>query len=240
MAYKAHKKFKKDNDITKKMKAIQFRKLIREEVRRALKEVTAKFKVGQTVDDLNGDEAFTVKKVYPNLQAALADLKSTQSPSNFKKIADDVKELYRNYRPIGKSDNNKPWYLLEPAEGGFSDYPYLNPEAYVSSDEGQETPSTPVDLNPNKVYMVLVTSNGRVAAPLAASAKTAAALASEFKQEGYNVKKLDKDTYVSLLNREITVFGKPTSPQYAEFWDLVSQGGNARQKASALAKSMVK
>ena len=42
MVYKAHKKFKKDNHITKKMKAIQFRKLIREEVRRALKEVAGK------------------------------------------------------------------------------------------------------------------------------------------------------------------------------------------------------
>jgi len=221
------------------MKASQFRKLIREEVRRVLKEGVAKYKVGQTVDDLNGDEAFTVKKVYPNLQAALADLKSTQSPSNFKKITDDVKELYSNYRPINKSDNNKPWYILEPAEGDSYNYPYLNPEAYVSSDEDQETPSNPVDLNPNKVYMVFVTSDGRVAKPMAAAANTAEALASEYKQDGDNVKKLDKDTYVSLSKGSFTIFGKPTSPQYAEFWKLVSQGGNARQKAFALAKSMV-
>ena len=213
---------------------------VEEGFRKGLREVTAKFKVGQTVDDLNGDEAFTVKKVYPNLQAALADLKSTQSPSNFKKIADDVKELYRNYRPIGKSDNNKPWYILEPIEGSFGDYPYLNPEVYVSpSDEDQETSSTSVDLKPNKVYMVFVTSDGRVAKPMAAG-YSIEDLASEYKQDGDKVKKLDKDTYVVSRGTDFTVFGKPTSPQYAEFWDLVSQGGNARQKASALAKSMVK
>jgi len=222
------------------MKATEFRKLIREEVRRVLNEGITKYKVGQTVDDLNGDEAFTVKKVYPNLQAALADLKSTQSPSNFKKIADDVKELYSNYRPIDNSDNSKPWYVLEPAEGGSSDYPYLNPEVYLSSDEDQKTPSASVDLNPNKVYMVFVTSDGRVAKPMAAAAKTAETLAGELKQDGDSIKKLDKDTYVSLRKGNFTVFGKPTSPQYAEFWKLVSQGGNARQKAFALAKSMVK
>ena len=222
------------------MKASEFRKLIREEVRRALKEVTAKFKVGQTVDDLNGDEAFTVKKVYPNLQAALADLKSTQSPSNFKKITDEVGELYSNYRPISKSDNNKPWYILEPIEGSFGDYPYLNPEVYVSpSDEDQETSSTSVDLKPNKVYMVFVTTDGRVAKPMAAG-YSIEDLASEYKQDGDKVKKLDKDTYVVSRGTDFTVFGKPTSPQFAKFWKLVGQGGNARQKASALAKSMLK
>ena len=82
-------------------------------------------------------------------------------------------------------------------------------------------------------------SDGRVAKPMAAG-YSIEDLASEYKQDGDKVKKLDKDTYVVSRGTDFTVFGKPTSPQYAEFWDLVSQGGNARQKASALAKSMLK
>ena len=113
------------------MKTQEFRKLIREEVRRVLKEATAKFKVGQTVDDLNGDEPFKVVKVYQNKAAALADLKKTTTPKQFREIMSDVESMYDNYRPIDSRSDNKPWYILEPVEGGFDDIPYLNPEAYV-------------------------------------------------------------------------------------------------------------
>lgn len=115
------------------MKASEFKKLIREEVRRALKEGTAKYEVGQTVTDSNGDELFKVTKVYPNKAAALADIKSTVSPAIFKKIMDEVAEMYDNYQAIDSSADNLPWYVLRSLEGGqYNKYPYLNPEEYVN------------------------------------------------------------------------------------------------------------
>ena len=93
----------------------------------------AKFKVGQIVDDLNGDESFEVVKVYPNKAEAMTDMKMTLSTKLYKILVDDVSGLYDNYRAIDPRDDKKPWYILKPTEGpeqkGFP--PYLNPEAYV-------------------------------------------------------------------------------------------------------------
>jgi len=115
------------------MKATELKKLIREEVRRVLKEGAPKFKVGQEVDDLNGDEPFKVVKIYPNKAAAMMDIKKTISPRRYKDLVDEVESFYDNYRSIDSSDDKKPWYILEPTEGAVSkEYPpFLNPEAYV-------------------------------------------------------------------------------------------------------------
>jgi hypothetical protein len=93
----------------------------------------AKFKVGQVVDDLNGDESFEVVNVYPNKAEAMLDMKKTLSVKLYKELEEEVSEFYDNYRAIDSSDDKKPWYILKPTEGvqqkGFP--PYLNPEAYV-------------------------------------------------------------------------------------------------------------
>ena len=116
------------------MKLSEFRKLIREEVSKVLNEGTPKFKVGQEVDDLTGDEPFKVVKVYPNKAAAMMDMKKTLTPKLYKILQDEVEELYTlPDRPLKSKDDNKPWYVLKPTEGpvqkGYP--PYLNPEAYV-------------------------------------------------------------------------------------------------------------
>jgi hypothetical protein len=114
------------------MKKSEFRNLIREEVRRVIKESAPKYKVGQEVDDLNGDEPFKVVKVYPNKQAALADIKKTVTPEQFKEIMDEVQSMYSNYRAIDKTDDARPWYVLQSIESDYyNETPYLNPEAYV-------------------------------------------------------------------------------------------------------------
>ena len=116
------------------MKLSEFRKLIREEVSKVLNEGTPKFKVGQLVDDLTDDDLYRVVKVYPNKAAAMIDMKKTLTPELYKDLQDEVKELYTlQDEPLEPEDDNKPWYVLEPAEGpvqkGYP--PYLNPEAYV-------------------------------------------------------------------------------------------------------------
>lgn len=102
-------------------------------LKRTIREGTPKFKVGQEVDDLNGDEPFKIVKMYPNKAAAMMDMKKTISPKLYKDLVDEVEEMYSNYRAIGSKDDNKPWYILKPTERaedkGYP--PFLNPEAYV-------------------------------------------------------------------------------------------------------------
>lgn len=115
------------------MKITEFRKLIREEVRKVVNEGTPKYKVGQEVDDINGDEPFKIVKMYPNKAAAMMDMKKTLSPKLYKDLVEEVEEMYDSYRPIDPKDDRKPWYILKPTEGpapkGYP--PYLSPEAYV-------------------------------------------------------------------------------------------------------------
>ena len=93
------------------MKASEFRKLIREEVRKILKE--GKFNVGDTVTDINGDMDFQVKVVFKNKQEALAKLKSTLSPKVYAEVLEQVDEMYDGYKPVSPSSDNKTWYLLD-------------------------------------------------------------------------------------------------------------------------------
>jgi len=99
----------------------------------SINEGTPEYKVGQVVDDINGDEPFKIVKIYPNKAAAMMDMKKTISPKLYKDLVDEVKEMYSNYRPINSSDDYSPWYILKPTERaedkGYP--PYLNPEAYV-------------------------------------------------------------------------------------------------------------
>jgi hypothetical protein len=117
------------------MKITEFRKLIREEVRNVIKEGTPKYKVGQTVSDLNGDEPFKVVKIYPNKAAAMMDMKKTLSPKLYKDLANEVEEMYDNYRPIGSKQDGQPWYVIKPISGaGEKGYPpFLNPEVYIGT-----------------------------------------------------------------------------------------------------------
>ena len=105
------------------MKKSEFRNLIREEIRKVLKET--KYKVGQSVTDDN-EIPFEVIKVYANKQAALNDLKGAP---DIAKIMKGVKDLYTSYRPIGKDDDMKPWYLVTPE--GESTPRYLVPEVQL-------------------------------------------------------------------------------------------------------------
>jgi len=120
------------------MKISEFRKLIREEVRKVVNEGTPKYKVGQKVTDLNGDEPFNIVKIYPNKAAAMMDMKKTISPKLYKDLADEVEEMYDNYRPISSKQDGQPWYVIKPISGaGVKGYPpFLNPEVYIGSWEG--------------------------------------------------------------------------------------------------------
>jgi hypothetical protein len=108
------------------MKLREFRKLIREEVRRVLSERA--FKAGQEAVNLN-DDPVKVLKVYPNKKAALMDLKATLPASKFKQIFDEVQEYYDNYRPIDKRDDMKPWYYVEDMQD--PKIKTLEPHAYL-------------------------------------------------------------------------------------------------------------
>jgi hypothetical protein len=108
------------------------------EVRKVVNEGTPKYKVGQTVSDLNGDEPFKIVKIYPNKAAAMMDMKKTISPKLYKDLADEVEEMYDNYRPISSKQDGQPWYVIKPISGaGVKGYPpFLNPEVYIGSWEG--------------------------------------------------------------------------------------------------------
>ena len=114
------------------MNVKELRQLIKEEISKVLNEGTPKFKVGQEVDDLTGDEPFKVVKVYPNKAAAMMDMEKTLTPKLYKTLQDEVEELYiLPDRPLKSKDDNKPWYVLEPTDGSAQKVPYLNPETYV-------------------------------------------------------------------------------------------------------------
>ncbi len=213
------------------MKVTEFKKLIREEVRRVLSEATAKYKVGQTVDDLNGDEPFKVVKVYPNKQAALVDIKKTISPRAFKDMMEEVESMYDNYRPIDKRDDMRPWYVLEPLEGDDMGYPYLNPEAYVF-DAGEQMDGDRGEkelLDPMATHLVKVKPNN-IIGPMEAWKNDPKAMAMEFRSDGDGniVKKLDDDTYIYYQtgNAYIGVVGRPKSNK--EFWQAVDDGDKTR------------
>ena len=107
------------------MKKSEFRNLIREEIRKVLKE-NAQFKVGQVVQD-NDEADVKIVKVYPNKQAALSNLKGAP---DFSKMMKDLKDLYTSYRPISKNDDMAPWYVIvsdaDPELGR-----YLVPESHL-------------------------------------------------------------------------------------------------------------
>ncbi len=94
------------------MKVIEFKKLIREEIRRVLNESTPRFGVSQIVKDHDRDR-FRITKIYPNLKAALVDAKKTTTPDEFKQLLGYTATLYKGKRAISKEDDNKPWYLLK-------------------------------------------------------------------------------------------------------------------------------
>ena len=122
------------------MKASEFRKLIREEVRKVVNEGTPKYKVGQTVADLNGDEPFKIAKIYPNKAAAMMDMKKTLTPKLYKDLVEAVSEFYDNYRPISTKQDSQPWYVIKlnsgAVEKGYP--PYLQPEVYIGSWEDDD------------------------------------------------------------------------------------------------------
>jgi hypothetical protein len=93
------------------MKLSQFRTLIREEIRKVLKE--GKFNVGDIVTDINGDMDFQVKFIFKNKQEALAKLKSTLSPKVYAEVIEQIEELYSGYKPVSPSADNKTWYSLD-------------------------------------------------------------------------------------------------------------------------------
>lgn len=221
------------------MKASEFRKLIREEVRKVLAESVAKFKIGQEVEDINGDETFEVGEVYSNLQAALSDLKTKVNAKVYKKIIADISDMYSSYNPIKKSDDNKPWYILEPTESERS-YPYLSPQARISIAGNRSGSDSdvhilkPTKLNPNKVYVVDIVAQGIstpiVDAVIETDYSNPKSVASNHKSSGDKVITLSDNTYIaysnmSMVSRETwTVIGSPTSTKYKDFWKAIAKG----------------
>ena len=125
------------------MKVSEFRKLIREEVRKAIKEGVAKYKVGQMVIDPN-EEQFKILEVYPNKQAALTDLKTKISIKAYQNVMADVAKISKEankpesdqgYTGLTPADMEKPWYVLRSTTEGseYNKYPYILPELYVDS-----------------------------------------------------------------------------------------------------------
>lgn len=95
------------------MKTSEFRKLIREEIRKVLKEnaeFEAEFKVGQVVKN-DAEDNLKIVKVYPDKQAALSDLKGEPDyPKIMKQLKDFMKD--GNYLIFRKANDESPWYLV--------------------------------------------------------------------------------------------------------------------------------
>jgi hypothetical protein len=89
------------------MKTSEFRKLIREEVRRVLNEGTKK--VGDRA--YYGDDVCTIVAVFPNLSAAKKAVK-VKYPKDFKYHFEDMDSSVED----GMAEPREPWYELKPKD----------------------------------------------------------------------------------------------------------------------------
>ncbi len=90
------------------MKITEFKKLIREEVRKVLKEGATK-KVGAKV--FYGDDSCTVVAVFPNMKAAKKAVEA-KYPKAAKYHFMDMDSSVED----GMAEPNKPWYELKPED----------------------------------------------------------------------------------------------------------------------------
>lgn len=125
------------------MKASEFRKLIREEVRRALKEATPKFKVGDSVvvDNLE-DYPFKVKAIFPNKAKMLKDVQNMTTPTKFKKLVQYLKDSEDDNWDIDDPDGS-PWvYVVATGTSSedrrYNEFPFVVPSEIVYPEDVDE------------------------------------------------------------------------------------------------------
>lgn len=90
------------------MKIIEFKKLIREEIRKVLKEAKVK-KVGDRV--YYGDESCTIVAVFPNMSAAKKAVKA-KYPKDYRLHFNDMDSSVED----GWADPTGVWYELKPKD----------------------------------------------------------------------------------------------------------------------------
>lgn len=125
------------------MKASEFKKLIREEVRRALKEATPKFKVGDSVvvDNLE-DYPFKVKAIFPNKAKMLKDVQNMTTPAKFKKLVQYLKDSEDDNWDIDDPDGS-PWvYVVATGTSSedrrYNEFPFVVPSEIVWPEDMDE------------------------------------------------------------------------------------------------------
>jgi len=224
------------------MKATEFRKLIREEVRKALKEVTGKAYALVIDEDGNfmqedlasyfeetaGYEEptkLTAAKVakFPTEYDAWANAPELAKAENAKwvKAVAALNATYDFYDVLGDGGENA--FIAAVPKG-------TSPSDYSAGGEAGGEISNSVSLNPNSLYRVLVGPNV-ITGPFDKFKNDAKAMAMAYvKQDGHIAKKLDNDTYIhydkdTYSFKSIGVIGRPKSNP--EFWEAVSTGNKA-------------
>lgn len=91
------------------MNTLEFKKLIREEVKKLLSE--ASFKVGDTVTDDDREQPFKVVMVFKNRKAAIQQLHGKVSAAEFSSLLETLINSYLTETPTESA--NKPHYLIK-------------------------------------------------------------------------------------------------------------------------------
>jgi hypothetical protein len=122
------------------MKASEFRKIIREEVRKVLKESVLDYKVGDSVvvDNME-DYPFKVKAIFPNKAKMLADVQKMTTPDKFKKLVKYLKDSEEDNWDLDNPDGS-PWVYVvatgtSPEDRRMNQFPFVVPSEIVSSEE---------------------------------------------------------------------------------------------------------
>jgi len=122
------------------MKASEFKKLIREEVRRALKERALSYKVGDSVVVYNlEDYPFKVKAIFPNKEKMLADVQKMTTPVKFKKLVKYLSDSEDDNWDLNDPDGS-PWvYVVATGTSSedrrYNEFPFVVPSEIVSSED---------------------------------------------------------------------------------------------------------
>lgn len=221
------------------MKIREFRKLIREEVRRVLKEANGKA-YALVIDE---DGKFIQDDLANYAQEEIVDLdgpkiiaaKAAKFPTEYDAWA---------YAPeLAKTENQKWLQAISKLGTSYDYYDILSdggqnaaiavvpkgtsPNDYSADGEASGETSKSASLNPNSFYRVSVGPN-TITGPFEGFKNDPKAMAMSYvKQDGHIAKKLDNNTYVhydkdTASFKSIGVIGKPKDNP--EFWQAVSAG----------------
>ena len=224
------------------MKAIQFRKLIREEVRRALKEVAGKayaLVIDEDGNFMQEDLASYSQDEYVDLDGPkITAAKAAKFPTEY--------DAWANAPELAKAENQKWLQAISKLGTNYDYYDILSdggenaviavvpkgtsPSDYSADGEAGGETSNSVSLNPNDLYTVSVSPTS-IIGPNETFKNDPKALAMRYaKEDGDIVKKLDNNTYVhydkdTVSFKHIGVIGKPKDNP--EFWQAASTGNKA-------------